>query len=248
MLYIYIWRGSKSYARLYVSSGALRSNYPPPVHARLVHCALLPWTHSERDNIPNLSPHIVGAKAAITNRGRFVLTMNPSRMSTSYWFCWLTCFEGSFSFSSILCFPTFVFQIFRSFDISHPLQLKEHNIGIIRLCASAASYCQRCFWLADFFTLMMEAIHSSETSVLTRATPCNTPEDGILYIIVICKAGCMEHEGAVVCVGCIHPRELKITTRELPYNWMWARSVTRTGKQALPYVVPRSRVTGPPSA
>jgi hypothetical protein len=31
-------------------------------------------------------------------------------------------------------------------------------------------------------TLMMEAIRSSETSVLTGVTPCHTPEDSILYI------------------------------------------------------------------
>jgi hypothetical protein len=34
--------------------------------------------------------------------------------------------------------------------------------------------------LADFFTLKMEEIHSSETSVYTRSTQRHIPEDGIL--------------------------------------------------------------------
>jgi hypothetical protein len=35
--------------------------------------------------------------------------------------------------------------------------------------------------LADFYTLKMEAIHSSESSVHTRSTRRHIPEDGILH-------------------------------------------------------------------
>jgi hypothetical protein len=46
-----------------------------------------------------------------------------------------------------------------------------------RSCAHAGSS------LADFYTLKMEAIRSSETSVHTRYTRRHIPEDGVLYLI-----------------------------------------------------------------
>jgi hypothetical protein len=42
------------------------------------------------------------------------------------------------------------------------------------------------FSLADFSTLKMEAIHSSETSVHTRYTRRHSPEDGIIHAYTLC--------------------------------------------------------------
>jgi hypothetical protein len=47
--------------------------------------------------------------------------------------------------------------------------------------------------LPILFTLMMEAVHSSKTSVITRATWHHIPEDGILHIPLRCPCGCDHH-------------------------------------------------------
>jgi hypothetical protein len=39
--------------------------------------------------------------------------------------------------------------------------------------------------IGELITLIMEAIRSSETSFLTRATRCNIPENGILHSITV---------------------------------------------------------------
>jgi hypothetical protein len=57
------------------------------------------------------------------------------------------------------------------------------NVNIHLQWESIASYCWHCFYLADFFTLMMEAIYSSETSVLKRATRRHIPEYCIPHVM-----------------------------------------------------------------
>jgi hypothetical protein len=48
-------------------------------------------------------------------------------------------------------------------------------------------------------TLIMEAIHSSETSVLTRPTRHHKPEDGILHISFIFRVEAYREIGIRVC-------------------------------------------------
>jgi hypothetical protein len=65
---------------------------------------------------------------------------------------------------------------------SHLLTLVPCS-GIIpcfRLVAQSAATCS-CWFLADFSTLKMEPIRSSETSVHTRSARHHIPEDGILH-------------------------------------------------------------------
>jgi hypothetical protein len=86
-----------------------------------------------------------------------------------------------YSFPMWPTLPPFLFLYNGGFDWWHSLQPPAHA----------------CTSLADFSTLKMEAIRSSETSVHTRSTQRHTPEDIILhshrrenlksYICVICQ-------------------------------------------------------------
>jgi hypothetical protein len=55
-----------------------------------------------------------------------------------------------------------------------------------RLTVTTEAHCKEI--LSIIFILMMEAIRSFETSVLTRATRRNIPEDGILLLEVFHKS------------------------------------------------------------
>jgi hypothetical protein len=56
----------------------------------------------------------------------------------------------------------------------------DHEEYCLLGCGASAATCSRCSSFADFSSLKMEAIRSSETSVHTRSTWRHNPEDGIL--------------------------------------------------------------------
>jgi hypothetical protein len=65
------------------------------------------------------------------------------------------------------CIPFYSF-------LSHIVSISSQQLRLL-VTANAVSS------LLILFSLMMEAIHSSETSVLTRVTWCHIPEDSVLH-------------------------------------------------------------------
>jgi hypothetical protein len=57
--------------------------------------------------------------------------------------------------------------------------------GTYRLHLQQTATCSRWFLARGFSALKMEAIHSSETSVHTKSTRCQIPEDGIFSVTAV---------------------------------------------------------------
>jgi hypothetical protein len=90
-------------------------------------------------------------------------------------------------------------------------KMRKRGTSVSRWLQFAAN-CSRCSSLADFSTLKMEAIRSSETSVHTRSTRY-IPEDGIFHTNPF---HIQTHYFFKISFNTVHPSTPRLSMRSLP--------------------------------